>query len=1414
MNMLPSDRYLCSLLGISEEEFIEFKAAARRHLKENPIEGPVAGTGTEVALALAIANLVIGLGAVAVSLLLRPSIPKQKQPGQINTVDISQDPVQSNTSFAPRYGFESVQAVTKLGEVIPLIYCNRNVGGDKVGGVRVNMPMIWSQVLSFGTSQMLRAVFLVGEAEIGNSPTTLGLDDDLWAIGSNSLKNYKFDYGIQTKFASRVTVYFRSTGGPIEAGDRIFGRDFDRDYRSAGGGSSATAEGEEVFRVLRNGAEQTDFCSVHRPTSNTTFGVYSLIGNDLVYKINPSVRPAVTIQTKPKTKDGRVQINCPVDEEQKARREKMAIHYSSRSGVIAKSGSLTTIESGGGTVSDVSHNQTLTRGDYVRYKLFSGATVEVIGPKLRLKNAKKNRQYVITNLGQDPADIGTPQYTTNTMWGDLTGNYTPSLGDIVTIQINPQKLYRLTELEPSAYYRIQEDNPEAEREITNGFAQRVNYKTRDKEVELITNDSTPAAGWVIGKAFQTVSNYVALAQNTINVSAMTTATNGGFRYEITNVGTTNMDKGWYPNEDGNGDLWARLSGVYGSLSVEDNDTREDVVYVGDIIKADDPDSLNLGSADGVAKPYLGPMQVRRRWGQASVQAIRTEQELADISDGIASRQKSYDQGLIVGEVYKIGTAYGVCIQRTENSFISVADKLTDQFGSDVFQDVTADFYITEAGACSVYPSSYLNTEGDEDTQRSTATSYDHILRVAQAVVANTRPCSATEFGFRSSQGIRINGLCNFRDTKSFQFADEAYCEAFRNEEAEDLDSQFYQSSTVTSSEQRYSFFTVQFKDQDIDLDGDWIELTDSNNSNKPFIFGMVSETQQAQLDYLRLEFYTGATPDVKQRIFRFRPLAGYEIRTASNNPDFYILDAKDGAYPTITTTISTQIIKCNFNGYKITWNQRQEWFGTRFSWNDTDLDADYTYTTKKTGDGNTDTEDLSGLPTVDDDINIGSPSVRYANYIDKFGKLAEAFAYDEITSSAATTPEHEIVYVNEIVPNDTAPTYENMALVGINIRASQEWSQFTQFSAYAKKGIRGKLVRQYPSWTDGGIDLFPDVLHDLLLNQTYGMGKYIKEEMIDLYSFKDAADFCATRGDHGYRFNGVIAEQVNLRQYAADVAATNLLYFAEINGKFTLKPYFATDGSGNFTAVDIKALFTVGNILEDTYKVSYLTPEEREPIQVSVQYRQERASTDPDNEGAFAVVRSVLVRESNVTYEPFVTETLDMSDYCTTEEHAIDAAKFLIRMRRIPDHTITFKTGYDAIFGSIAPGDYVKVALDATDYDDFNNGVVTTGGELISTKGLSNGSYSVYAWDPNSGNDPYSTTLTVSGGGTTATPTGILFTEIQSGQASRTYQIERITADQDGTFTIEALHMPVNSSGIPEAVVDFDNPSAWTLNNA
>jgi predicted phage tail protein len=117
--------------------------------------------------------------------------------------------------------------------------------------------------------------------------------------------------------------------------------------------------------------------------------------------------------------------------------------------------------------------------------------------------------------------------------------------------------------------------------------------------------------------------------------------------------------------------------------------------------------------------------------------------------------------------------------------------------------------------------------------------------------------------------------------------------------------------------------------------------------------------------------------------------------------------------------------------------------------------------------------------------------------------------------------------------------------------------------------------------------------------------------------------------------------------------------------------------------------------------------------------------------------------------------------------------------------------------------------MDETEYDEFNNGVVTPEGALVSTKPLANGSYDVIAWDGTEGTPPTDMTLSVSGN--TATPTGIVFTVKLPSTQVRVYQVERITPDDEGTFTIEAMHMPVNSSGILEVADGFDTAGNWEI---
>jgi predicted phage tail protein len=119
--------------------------------------------------------------------------------------------------------------------------------------------------------------------------------------------------------------------------------------------------------------------------------------------------------------------------------------------------------------------------------------------------------------------------------------------------------------------------------------------------------------------------------------------------------------------------------------------------------------------------------------------------------------------------------------------------------------------------------------------------------------------------------------------------------------------------------------------------------------------------------------------------------------------------------------------------------------------------------------------------------------------------------------------------------------------------------------------------------------------------------------------------------------------------------------------------------------------------------------------------------------------------------------------------------------------------------------------MDETQYDEFNNGVVTADGALVSTKPLADGAYNVIAWDGTEGTPPADATLTVSGGGTVATPVGVVFTVKLPSTQVRTYQIERITPDEEGTFNIEAVHMPTNASGVLELANGFDTAGNWVI---
>jgi len=1039
--MLPSDRYLADILGLTEEQYRHFQIEVRKRAAEGPQPAVVAGTETLIAAGI---SLLIGVGTTIISSLLKPTLPQPGQaPGQPRQTQDITDPIIRNSRFAPRYGFDSQQDIATLGSIIPIVYANRElISGDYYGGIRINMPMLWNQILSLGGGQMLRGVFLLGEGTVSSIDTTG------FAIGSNTLQGYIFDNTSATEQGSRVTVYFSPDGGRIAGTDRVLGRTEANDDGSSGS--------SDVFQVYWDGDEQQDFCSSNRPSTQTTFGVYAPIGNDLMYKVNPVIRPGVRSQYQANTTDGRLQVDCPNDDQQINRRNKFRANFSTYSGVI-----------GDGT------EQSVAVGATVTYKLFYNSDWDVtFGGGADQVEAR---------------DVASSVASLQKGWDDKL-----IVGEVYKIGTALAVCTTRTE-----------DQFVSEADLDGSTVGAVTITATFSVVE---------AGLIKGRQ----EAYLTVAGRVATLGALT-AGDGYTAGTYTDV----------PLTGGSG---------FGATA--------DVVV-----------KMLLGSITGgsgyVTGTYAG---VTLTGGSGSGATADIEVDGAGAVSGvtIVSSGTSYAAAdvLSASAADLGGTGSGFSVPVTAANGVSSVTLVDRGYGYTATNSLSAaDANLGGGGGSgfAVVVSTVLT--GGDTGAGNVATTGGHLLRYARGQVATTRGCQAVELGLKSTLGIRINNLCNFRDAKTYEFADTNYCEEFTNADIDEIKSSLYQSGVITSPVQRYSFFKIKYRD-----------ITSSSWTTLTHAYGVRSETQQSVFNYIRLEFSS-----IKQREFMFEPLSGFEIRNShyGSGATLYVLDPKKGR-----TTVSENGTTAVFNGESVALNETN--FGINYGKAVAELDDDYNY------EGRT----LRGLPLVDTNT-----------YIDDYGKLAETFVYSEISSSAESGPEHEIVYVNEIVPNDTVPLYDDLALVGINIRSSAEWQQFAQFSSYVTGGK--ECTRMLGG--SGATHLFPDVLYDLMTNTRYGAGSFIKSYMIDTTEFASAAQWCQ---DRKYFYDAAVAEPINIRQWAADLAATHLLQFGETDGKYFLRPAIS------FIAVSIAGLFTAGNIVEGSFKLQYFDPEERDPIQVSVRYRE------------------------------------------------------------------------------------------------------------------------------------------------------------------------------------------------------------------
>lgn len=421
---------------------------------------------------------------------------------------------------------------------------------------------------------------------------------------------------------------------------------------------------------------------------------------------------------------------------------------------------------------------------------------------------------------------------------------------------------------------------------------------------------------------------------------------------------------------------------------------------------------------------------------------------------------------------------------------------------------------------------------------------------------------------------------------------------------------------------------------------------------------------------------------------------------------------------------------------------------------------------------------------------------------ENYDAIADVYLYDQQEGSHQNGPEHQVVYVNEQRQNTTTPIYDNMALVGLQLRSGKEWNDFNNFTYYAKQGINVTRMVEPTSGNTSGYSppgsitgpthLFPEILRHLLRAPSAGAGTLIPEDMIDWPGFQAACKVCI---QNNLFFDGVIGSPVNVRDWAYEHAPYFFLDFLILGGKISLQPTFPVAPEQGLTGYSIygayarlpkiSALFTDGNIVEDSLQVSWYPTEQRLAPQVLVTVRDEV-------EDGFAETRNILVRPNDPNHKSLQVEAVDFTGFCTNATHAISFAKLLIQTRRYVTHTITFKTFPEGL--ALAPGAYFKVASQARHVDQFQNGYVLNDGKVVSSTGMS-GSNSVYWW--RSGLTEVQTgTMTVDGNGfTSATFAGAVFTVYSSAQSAYAYKAELISYDEEGMVEITGTHVPVDSTG-------------------
>jgi hypothetical protein len=259
-------------------------------------------------------------------------------------------------------------------------------------------------------------------------------------------------------------------------------------------------------------------------------------------------------------------------------------------------------------------------------------------------------------------------------------------------------------------------------------------------------------------------------------------------------------------------------------------------------------------------------------------------------------------------------------------------------------------------------------------------------------------------------------------------------------------------------------------------------------------------------------------------------------------------------------------------------------------------------------------------------------------------------------------------------------TYPNMSTLSFINTIPDGFDQWRkQVHAFIRGGMH---VTRLVDAVTGPSDNFADLVYWMLSNT-----KRVPASLIDVPALQTAAEFLEA---NGFTCNCWITESRNYSDLLADWAPYFLLGESSKNGKKGLRSLLPINANGtiNTDPIDWEYIFTEDTIIPGSIEIQYTSFADRLPFVAQMTWRQQL-------EDDFGIIRTAEVRFAG-TAPAGPYESHDMSEYCTSEDHAVKAGAYIVARRRYVTHTIRFSAKPQAHNRILDPGDIMRVKLART----------------------------------------------------------------------------------------------------------------------